>query len=164
MAKGAIWARARSAALCLNTGVVKNLFTLNFGDSFKDNQPVWNKNHRKSAGYVKLNVFSILLVYIVLPLPEFIRQLMPIPSADRVTTLIAFVLFCRAVDLEAATMAIVFICGGFSICFAGWAGSLDYSGSWSFWDRFKRSARHLSLPVVLLSYDWLCHGLSRYMR
>jgi peptide/nickel transport system permease protein len=83
---------------------------------------------------------------------------------DHVTTLAAFVLF--AVPLVwAATMAIVFICGGdFYYLFPpGGLESLDFSENWSIWEKFKDHAWHLFLPVVLLSYDGFA-GLSRYMR
>jgi peptide/nickel transport system permease protein len=65
----------------------------------------------------------------------------------------------------AATMAIVFICGGDFLYLFPPAGleSLEYSSSWSLWRRFKDQTWHLFLPVVLLSYDGFA-GLSRYMR
>ena len=78
--------------------------------------------------------------------------------------MIAFVLF--AVPLVwAATMALVFICGGDFYYLFPPAG-------WSRWMRRKigpggassrTSAWHLFMPVVLLSYDGFA-GLSRYMR
>jgi peptide/nickel transport system permease protein len=88
----------------------------------------------------------------------------PNSLGDQVTTLAAFVLF--AVPLVwAATMAIVFICGGdFYYLFppAGLA-SLDYAEDWPFWRKFKDQAWHVFLPVLLMSYDGFA-GLSRYMR
>ncbi len=44
---------------------LKNLFTLNFGDSFKDNQPVFGKILDRLPVTIKLNLLSILLVYVV---------------------------------------------------------------------------------------------------
>jgi peptide/nickel transport system permease protein len=143
---------------------LRNLFTLNFGESFKDNQPVWNKILERLPVTVKLNVFSILLVYIVaIPLGIY-SATHPNTLGDQITTLIAFVLF--AVPLVwAATMAIVFICGGdFLYLFPpGGLNSLDYSPQWSLWHRIKDQSWYLFLPVVLLSYDGFA-GLSRYMR
>ena len=43
---------------------MRNLFTLNFGDSFKDNQPVWQKIRERLPVTIRLNFFSILLVYV----------------------------------------------------------------------------------------------------
>ena len=143
---------------------LRNLFTLNFGESFKDNQPVWNKILERLPVTVKLNVFSILLVYIVaIPLGIY-SATHPNTLSDQITTLIAFVLF--AVPLVwAATMAIVFICGGdFLYLFPpGGLNSLDYSPQWSLWHRIKDQSWYFFLPVVLLSYDGFA-GLSRYMR
>ena len=143
---------------------LKNLFTLSFGDSFKDNQPVWNKIVERVPVTVKLNIFSILLVYAVaIPLGIY-SATHANTFGDRATTLIAFVLFAIPL-IWAATMAIVFICGGDFLYLFPPAGleSLEYSSSWSLWRRFKDQAWHLFLPVVLLSYDGFA-GLSRYMR
>ena len=143
---------------------LKNLFTLNFGDSFKDSQSVWSKIAERLPVTVKLNFWSILVVYLVaIPLGIY-SATHPNSFADQVTTLAAFVLF--AVPLVwAATMAIVFICGGdFYYLFpTGGIESLEFSENWSIWKKIKDHTWHLFLPVVLLSYDGFA-GLSRYMR
>ncbi len=142
----------------------KNLFTLNFGDSFKDNQSVWKKIVDRLPVTIKLNVLSILLVYLVaIPLGIY-SATHPNSFGDQVFTLAAFVLF--AVPLVwAATMAVVFICGGDFLYLFPPAGlqSLDYSQQWPVWQKIEDQAWHLFLPVVLLSYDGFA-GLSRYMR
>src|SRR5574341_839837 len=143
---------------------LKNLFTLSFGESFKDNQSVWNKILERLPVTVKLNLWSILVVYLVaIPLGIY-SATHPNSLGDQVTTLAAFVLF--AVPLVwAATMAIVFVCGGdFYYLFPpGGLESLDFSEDWPLWKKIKNQAWHLFLPVVLLSYDGFA-GLSRYMR
>lgn len=143
---------------------MKNLLSMNFGESFKDNQPVWGKITERLPVTIKLNLWSILVVYLVaIPLGIY-SATHPNSFGDQVTTLAAFVLF--AVPLVwAATMALVFICGGdFYYLFPpGGLESLDYSESWPRWQKFKDHAWHLFLPVVLLSYDGFA-GMSRYMR
>ena len=143
---------------------LKNLFTLNFGESFKDNQSVWDKILERLPVTVKLNLWSILVVYLVaIPLGIY-SATHPNSIADQATTLAAFVLF--AVPLVwAATMAIVFICGGdFYYLFPpGGLESLDFADDWPIWKQIKDHAWHLFLPVVLLSYDGFA-GMSRYMR
>lgn len=143
---------------------LNNLFTLNFGDSFKDSQSVWSKIAERLPVTVKLNLWSILVVYLVaIPLGIY-SATHPNSFADQVTTLAAFVLF--AVPLVwAATMAIVFICGGdFYYLFPpGGIESLEFSENWSIWKKIGDHTWHLFLPVVLLSYDGFA-GLSRYMR
>jgi peptide/nickel transport system permease protein len=141
-----------------------NLATLNFGDSFKDNQSVWQKIRERIPVTVKLNVLSILLVYLV-AIPLGIYSATRANSlGDQVTTLIAFVLFAVPL-IWAATMAIVFICGGDFLYLFPPAGmqSLEYSARWPLWWKFKDQVWHLFLPVVMLSYDGFA-GLSRYMR
>ena len=143
---------------------LKNLATLSFGESFKDNQPVWNKIAERLPVTLTLNVWSIIVVYLVaIPLGIY-SATHPNTFGDRVTTLAAFVLF--AVPLVwAATMALVFLCGGdFYYLFPpGGLESLDFSNHWPLWKKIKDHAWHLFLPVVLLSYDGFA-GLSRYMR
>jgi peptide/nickel transport system permease protein len=143
---------------------MKNLLTLEFGESFKDNQPVWSKIVERLPVTIKLNALSILLVYLIaIPLGIY-SATHPNTRSDQALTLFAFILF--AVPLVwAATMAIVFICGGdFLYLFPpGGLESLDYSQQWPFWQKMKDQAWHLFLPVVLMSYDGFA-GLSRYMR
>jgi len=143
---------------------MKNLASMNFGESFKDSQPVWGKIAERLPVTIKLNLWSLLVVYLVaIPLGIY-SATHPNSIGDQVTTLAAFVLF--AVPLVwAATMALVFICGGdFYYLFPpGGLESLNYSESWTRWQKFKDHAWHLFLPVVLLSYDGFA-GMSRYMR
>lgn len=143
---------------------LKNLATLNFGESFKDNQSVWTKIAERVPVTVKLNFWSLLVVYFVaIPLGVY-SATHPNSLGDKATTLAAFILF--AVPLVwAATMAIVFICGGdFYYLFPpGGLESIDYSDNWSIWRKFQDRSWHIFLPVVLLSYDGFA-GLSRYMR
>jgi peptide/nickel transport system permease protein len=143
---------------------LKNLFTLNFGESFKDSQSVWGKIAERLPVTIKLNFWSILVVYLVaIPLGIY-SATHPNSIGDQTTTLIAFILF--AVPLVwSATMALVFICGGdFYYLFPpGGLESIAYSGSWPLWRKIADHTWHLFLPVVLLSYDGFA-GLSRYMR
>lgn len=143
---------------------LKNLFRLDFGNSFKDHRPVWDKISERLPVTVKLEFFSILLVYIVaIPLGIY-SATHPNSIGDQTTTLLAFILFSTPL-IWAATMAIVFICGGdFLYLFPpGGLTSIDYAPDWPLWERIKDQAWHLFLPVVLLSYAGFA-GLSRYMR
>jgi peptide/nickel transport system permease protein len=143
---------------------LRNVFMLDFGNSFKDSQPVWQKIQERLPVTIKINFFSILLVYIVaIPLGIF-SATHPNSPADQATTVTAFVLF--AVPLVwAATMALVYICGGdFLYLFPpGGLTSIDYEPEWPLWVKIRDQAWHLFLPVVLLSYAEFA-GLSRYMR
>jgi peptide/nickel transport system permease protein len=143
---------------------LKNLVTLDFGESFKDNQPVWRNIAERLPVTVKLNVLSILVVYLVaIPLGVYSAARHD-TLGDKFTTVLVFVLFAVPV-VWAATMALVFICGGdfFYLFPPGGLSSVDYDPSWPLWTKIKDQAWHLFLPVVLLSYGGFA-GMSRYMR
>src|SRR5919108_2602618 len=143
---------------------VKNVLTLDFGESFKDNQPVWSKIIERLPITIQLNIYSILVVYLVaIPLGIYSATRRN-TVGDQITTVAAFILFAVP-TVWAATMALVFICGGdFLYVFPpGGLNSIDYEPDWPLWKKFNDKAWHLFLPVVLLSYGGFA-GLSRYMR
>jgi peptide/nickel transport system permease protein len=143
---------------------LKNVVTLDFGESFKDNQPVWSKIAERLPITIKLNILSIALVYLVaIPLGIYSASQRN-TLGDQITTVAAFVLFAVP-TVWAATMALVFICGGdFLYLFPpGGLSSIDYDPAWPLWHKIKDQLWHLFLPVVLLSYGGFA-GLSRYMR
>lgn len=143
---------------------LKNLLTLDFGESFKDNQPVWGKVAERLPVTINLNLLSILVVYLVaIPLGVYSATRRN-SLGDQLTTVGAFILFAVP-TVWAATMALVFICGGdFYYLFPpGGLSSIDYDPGWPWWKRMQDQAWHLFLPVVLLSYGGFA-GLSRYMR
>jgi peptide/nickel transport system permease protein len=143
---------------------LKNLSQLDFGSSFKDRRPVWEKIRERLPVTIKINFFSVLLVYVV-SIPLGIYSATHANSfGDRITTFAAFVLFSIPL-IWASTMAIVFISGGdFLYLFPpGGLTSIDYGPEWPLWEKVKDQTWHLFLPVVLLSYAGFA-GLSRYMR
>lgn len=143
---------------------LKNLITLDFGESFKDNQSVWTKIADRVPITINLNILSILVVYLVaIPLGVY-SATQRNTFGDQVTTVVAFILFAVP-TVWAATMALVFICGGdFLYLFPpGGLSSVDYDRSWPWWKKLQDQSWHLFLPVVLLSYGGFA-GLSRYMR
>jgi peptide/nickel transport system permease protein len=143
---------------------LKNLFTLNFGTSFKDNQPVWGKILERLPATIKLNILSTILVYMVaIPLGIY-SATHQYSFGDQLTTFGAFVLFALP-SFWVGTMAIVFLGGGdFYYWFPpGGLRSVDYSVNWPWWQRLTDQAWHLCLPVLMLSYGGFA-GLSRFMR
>jgi peptide/nickel transport system permease protein len=72
---------------------LRNLFRLEFGDSFKDNQPVWQKIAERLPVTIQLNVISIVLIYaIAIPLGIY-SATHPYSFGDQITTFGAFMLF-----------------------------------------------------------------------
>ena len=143
---------------------LRNLFTLEFGDSFKDNQPVWQKLAERLPVTLQLNAISIGLVYLVaIPLGVY-SATHPYSFGDQLTTFLTFMLFALP-GFWLGTLAIVFLCGGdFWYLFPpGGLTSVDYSPAWPLWQRLVDRAWHLCLPVLMLSYAGFA-GLSRFMR
>lgn len=143
---------------------LRNLFSLEFGVSFKDNQPVWQKIAERLPVTIQLNVISIVLIYVVaIPLGIY-SATHPYSFGDQLTTFVAFMLFALP-SFWIGTLALVFLCGGdFWYLFPpGGLTSIDFSAGWPFWQRFLDRAWHLCLPVLVLSYAGFA-GLSRFMR
>jgi len=143
---------------------IKNLFTLKFGESYKDNQPVFDKIRERLPVTVKLNILSLFLVYIVAVPLGIYSATHSYSLGDQTTTLFAFVLFALPV-VWLGTMAIVFLCGGdyYFLFPPGGLTSIDYAPEWPLWQKLKDQIWHLFLPVLMLSYAGFA-GLSRYMR
>jgi peptide/nickel transport system permease protein len=143
---------------------IKNLFTLKFGESYKDNQPVFDKIRERLPVTIKLNVLSLFLVYIVAVPLGIYSATHSYSLGDQTTTLFAFVLFALPV-VWLGTMAIVFLCGGdyYFLFPPGGLTSIDYAPEWPLWQKLKDQIWHLFLPVLMLSYAGFA-GLSRYMR
>lgn len=143
---------------------LRNLFTLEFGDSFKDNQPVWHKIAERLPITIQLNIISIVIIYLVaIPLGIY-SATHPYSFGDQLTTFFAFMLFSLP-SFWIGTLAIVFLCGGdfFYLFPPGGLTSVGYSPNWSFWQRLADRAWHLCLPVLILSYGGFA-SLSRFMR
>lgn len=143
---------------------LRNLGTLDFGQSFKDSQAVWPKIAERLPITIQLNVLSLLLVYLIaIPLGVY-SATHPYSWGDQVTTFWAFLLFALP-SFWIGTLAIVFLCGGdfFDIFPPGGITSIRYAASWPLWERLLDRAWHLCLPVLILSYGGFA-GLSRFMR
>ena len=69
---------------------LRNLFTLEFGNSFKDNQPVWRKIAERLPVTIQLNAMSLVLIYaMAIPLGIY-SATHPYSFGDQVTTFGAF--------------------------------------------------------------------------
>ncbi len=143
---------------------LRNLVTLEFGQSFKDNQPVWRKIVERLPITMQLNVISLLLIYVIaIPLGVY-SATHAYSLGDQVTTFLAFLLFALPA-FWIGTLSIVFLCGGdfFDIFPPGGMTSVGYASTWTFWQRLGDRAWHLCLPVLIMSYGGFA-GLSRFMR
>jgi peptide/nickel transport system permease protein len=143
---------------------LRNLGTLEFGNSFKDNQPVWRKIAERLPITIQLNAVAIVVIYLVaIPLGVY-SATHPYSVSDQATTFMAFMLFALP-SFWIGTLAIVFLCGGdfLDLFPPGGMTSVGYSSTWPFWQRLWDRAWHLCLPVLVMSYGGFA-GLSRFMR
>jgi len=143
---------------------LRNLVTLEFGDSFKDNQPVWHKIRERIPVTVQLNIISTILIYLgAVPLGIY-SATHSYSFGDQVSTFVAFALYALP-SYWIGTLAIVFLCGGdyFYLFPPGGLTSLDASPNWPLGKRLLDYSWHLCLPVIVLSYSGFA-GLSRFMR
>jgi peptide/nickel transport system permease protein len=143
---------------------LRNLVTLEFGDSFKDNQPVWHKIRERIPVTVQLNIISTVLIYLgAVPLGIY-SATHSYSFGDQVSTFVAFALYALP-SFWIGTLAIVFLCGGdyFYLFPPGGLTSVDASPNWPLGKRWLDYSWHLCLPVIILSYSGFA-GLSRFMR
>ncbi|MBI5136531.1 MAG: ABC transporter permease [Nitrospirae bacterium] len=143
---------------------LEKLVTLEFGESFKDQQPVWDKIAERLPITILLNALSILLIYLVaLPLGIY-SATHPYTLWDRLLTIGAFILFSLP-TFWVAILAIVFLGGGDYLALFPPGGLRDvaYSPGWPLATRALDMAWHLFLPVLILSYGGFAE-LSRFMR
>lgn len=143
---------------------LRNLVTLEFGDSFKDNQPVWHKIRERIPVTMQLNIISTILIYLgAVPLGIY-SATHSYSFGDQVSTFVAFALYALP-SYWIGTLAIVFLCGGdyFYLFPPGGLTSLDASPNWPLGKRLLDYSWHLCLPVIVLSYSGFA-GLSRFMR
>lgn len=143
---------------------LSNLLRLDFGQSFKDQQPVWHKIAERLPITIQLNVISLVVIYLVaIPLGVY-SATHTYSLGDQVTTGLAFVLFALPA-FWIGTLAIVFLCGGdfWDVFPPGGITSVGHAASWTFWQRLGDRLWHLCLPVLILSYGGFA-GLSRFMR
>jgi peptide/nickel transport system permease protein len=143
---------------------LRNLVTLEFGDSFKDNQPVWHKIRERIPVTVQLNIISTVLIYLAAVPLGIYSATHSYSVGDQVSTFVAFALYALP-SYWIGTLAIVFLCGGdyFYLFPPGGLTSVDASPNWPLGKRLLDYSWHLCLPVIVLSYSGFA-GLSRFMR
>ncbi len=142
--------------------LVRMLF-LDFGNSIKDNRPVWD--HIKESVPVSLifTITSFILAYLIaIPLGIY-SATHQYTTGDKVTTVVLFILYSLP-SFWVATMAIVFFGGGDFLDWFPVSGlrSVGYEDL-SAWGRFTDLLHHIILPLIIWTYGSFS-ALSRYMR
>lgn len=143
---------------------VGNLLTLEFGESFKDQQPVAGKIAERLPITILINVLSVILIYVVaIPLGIY-SATHPYTFMDRLTTIGAFIMFSLP-TFWVAILVIIFFGGGdfYDVFPPGGLHATAYSEHWPWLKRTLDMGAHLFLPVLILSYGGFAE-LSRFMR
>ncbi len=142
----------------------ERLVTLDLGESFKDNRPVWDKIRERLPVTITLNLVSIFLTYLIaIPLGIY-SSVRPGSWLDSLSTTSVFMLYSLP-SFWVGTLILIYFCGGDYFLWFPPAGlhSLDYDSSWPLWRQFRDYSWHIAMPVVCETYAAFA-ALSRYMR
>lgn len=142
---------------------LKKIVTLDFGRSYKDNRPVWDKIKERLPITIQLNIISILLGYLLaIPLGIY-SSTHEYSFSDKVLTVVLFILYSLP-SFWVATILILYLCGGDYLHVFPLTGlnSLN-AGQMGFLGWLMDRLWHLVLPVFCLTYGELAF-VSRLMR
>ncbi len=140
-----------------------NILRLDFGNSFRDNQPVIEKLKERIPITLMLSLISVAISYLVaIPLGVF-SAVKNHSFWERVTTFIVFMLYSLP-TFWIGIMLIIFLGGGDFLTLFPYAGlHSNLYDTLSGWGKFKDLVWHLALPVLTMTYGSFAY-LSRQMR
>jgi peptide/nickel transport system permease protein len=144
---------------------VKGLFTLDFGRSFKDNQPVMAKIAERIPITIAMSVVSVILAYLIAIPIGIYSATRPGTAVDRISSTTLFMLYSLP-SFWIATLGIIFLSvgGGFLEIFpASNLYSVEFSEDWTFWEKAQDVIWHLTLPMLIYTYGSFAY-ISRQMR
>lgn len=136
----------------------------NFGKSFKDNRPVFDKMLERVPVTLIMNVIAIVIAYgIAVPLGVY-SATHPGTLFEKSSTFVVFALYSLPV-FWVGTLAVTFLCNPefASIFPSGGLRSMSANASWNFWQRLADYAWHLTLPMMVYVYADFAF-ISRQMR
>jgi peptide/nickel transport system permease protein len=138
--------------------------TLDFGRSFKDQQPVIGRILERLPITIEISAISLFLAYLIgVPLGVLLAAKQN-SRADRILTTGTFALWSLP-SFWLGMLLIVFFCNREFLYWFPAAGiqSLQASADWGLWRLLKDHLHHLFLPVLTSTYTGFA-GISRYMR
>ena len=154
----------RGAGIELFTLAGYRFVTLDFGRSFKDNQPVIGRVLERLPVTLEINMIAIVIAYLVgLPLGVWLAVKQN-TLTDRVLTTGTFVLWSMP-SFWVGMLLIIFLCNReFFYWFpASGIQSLEASSDWSTWRILTDHMYHMFLPVLASAYISFA-TISRFMR
>jgi len=142
---------------------LKRFARLDFGDSFKDSRPVWDKIREAVPITILLNVISILIIYLLAVPLGVLSAVKSRSFIDNVMTVALFVLYSLPAFWVAQLM-ITFLAGGdYWDIFPSFGLHSEGVDTYGFWVKYADFTWHLVLPVICLTYGGLAY-LSRMER
>ncbi len=141
----------------------KRLLLFDFGNSYKDNQPVIKKIKERLPVTLQLNIISIFLIYLFsIPLGVF-NAVKYNSLSDKLITLFLFMLYSLP-TFWVATMLILYLGGGdYLNLFPIYGLSSEGAENLNFFNWLIDRLWHLVLPVFCLTYGGFAY-LSRYVK
>lgn len=152
------------AGVLLGHAFERRFTTLDFGRSFKDQQPVISRIAKRLPITIEINIISLFIAYLIgipLGIIQAMRQNTPV---DRALTTGTFALW-SAPTFWVALLLLIFLCNKefFYLFPASGIQSLNASAEWGFWQLLTDHAHHMVMPVVASTYHSFA-TISRFMR
>ena len=142
---------------------LKQIVTLNFGDSYKDHRPVIDKIKERLPITITINILSIFFIYsISIPIGVYsaVRQK---TFKERISTFFLFILY--SIPSFWMAMILIFFLGGgeFWNVFPVYGIFSQGADNYSFGGKVLDFLWHITLPVFCLTYAGLA-SLSRFQK
>lgn len=142
---------------------LKRVATFDFGNSYKDQQPVLKKIGEALPITLTLNILTILIIYLISIPWGIVSAIKPGGLFDRFSALVLFVLYSLP-SFWIAMLLIVFVAGGDYLNWFPIAGFIsDGTENLPLLYKVGNVAWHLVLPVVCLTYGGFSF-LARFSR
>lgn len=143
---------------------VKGLATLDFGKSFKDNGPVIDKILERMPVTILMSVISVILAYLIAIPIGIYSATHPGTWLDRASSTLLFMLYSLP-SFWIGTLGIIFLASPeyLKIFPTSNLFSVDYSESWTFFEKATDLLWHLALPMLIYTYSSFAF-ISRQMR
>ena len=129
-----------------------NTLSLDFGNSFRDNEPVIDKMKRRVPVTMTLNLIAVFISYIIaIPLGIY-SAIKDQTLFERITTFVVFMLYSLP-GFWIGIMSIIFLCGGDFLDIFPYAGlHSTYVEHMTSFEKFLDYLWHLILPIIIMTY------------